>query len=100
MTNVVQIAAGSAVEQQIPWRAGPGGDYSFIVEMDSEKKSGDSDASDNTAVLDFKVAAKAGLNLAVSYRDLAFSPSPALEGSRSEERRVGKECRSRWSPYH
>src|SRR5256885_11174861 len=23
-----------------------------------------------------------------------------LEGSRSEERRVGKECRSRWSPYH
>ena len=22
------------------------------------------------------------------------------ESSRSEERRVGKECRSRWSPYH
>ena len=21
-------------------------------------------------------------------------------GLRSEERRVGKECRSRWSPYH
>ena len=27
-------------------------------------------------------------------RDLFFG------GSRSEERRVGKECRSRWSPYH
>src|SRR5688572_31182361 len=26
-----------------------------------------------------------------------FRPSP---GRRSEERRVGKECRSRWSPYH
>src|ERR1044072_6088169 len=27
--------------------------------------------------------------------------SPAHErASRSEERRVGKECRSRWSPYH
>src|SRR3712207_3166031 len=26
---------------------------------------------------------------------LVFSPS-----GRSEERRVGKECRSRWSPYH
>src|SRR2546422_11690414 len=28
---------------------------------------------------------------------------PAREaaiGARSEERRVGKECRSRWSPYH
>ena len=24
----------------------------------------------------------------------------AEEGYRSEERRVGKECRSRWSPYH
>ena len=23
-----------------------------------------------------------------------------VEAGRSEERRVGKECRSRWSPYH
>ena len=23
-----------------------------------------------------------------------------IEAKRSEERRVGKECRSRWSPYH
>ena len=23
-----------------------------------------------------------------------------VEKARSEERRVGKECRSRWSPYH
>ena len=23
-----------------------------------------------------------------------------VSSSRSEERRVGKECRSRWSPYH
>src|SRR2546429_3030255 len=25
---------------------------------------------------------------------------PGKAGKRSEERRVGKECRSRWSPYH
>src|SRR2546430_12699224 len=25
---------------------------------------------------------------------------PSLDVDRSEERRVGKECRSRWSPYH
>ena len=25
---------------------------------------------------------------------------PVLPLCRSEERRVGKECRSRWSPYH
>src|SRR2546429_10009608 len=34
-------------------------------------------------------------------QDLKASPSPIGErNTRSEERRVGKECRSRWSPYH
>ena len=28
------------------------------------------------------------------------SVEPTLQEVRSEERRVGKECRSRWSPYH
>src|SRR2546426_11144949 len=28
------------------------------------------------------------------------SPNPVFRRVRSEERRVGKECRSRWSPYH
>src|SRR3712207_7857080 len=28
------------------------------------------------------------------------SPSSSAAAARSEERRVGKECRSRWSPYH
>src|SRR2546422_7224639 len=28
------------------------------------------------------------------------TPMSAVNGPRSEERRVGKECRSRWSPYH
>src|SRR3989475_4943515 len=31
---------------------------------------------------------------------LTMSAVPANTLSRSEERRVGKECRSRWSPYH
>ena len=29
-----------------------------------------------------------------------FSSVQSLSCVRSEERRVGKECRSRWSPYH
>ena len=33
------------------------------------------------------------------YIELAELDQQAHE-SRSEERRVGKECRSRWSPYH
>src|SRR2546429_4264941 len=28
------------------------------------------------------------------------APQAVAPGFRSEERRVGKECRSRWSPYH
>ena len=41
-----------------------------------------------------------------SCSDLAFGDSflekaPGVDVTvRSEERRVGKECRSRWSPYH
>ena len=34
---------------------------------------------------------------------ILFNPlslAATLESYRSEERRVGKECRSRWSPYH
>ena len=31
------------------------------------------------------------------YNLLGIYPA---NGVRSEERRVGKECRSRWSPYH
>ena len=35
------------------------------------------------------------------YMPFAFTElGVAMLSSRSEERRVGKECRSRWSPYH
>ena len=35
-----------------------------------------------------------------TYAMAATMIGGAVIGSRSEERRVGKECRSRWSPYH
>src|SRR5256885_10784163 len=49
--------------------------------------------------------ALSGLRLVKVTRDLLdgnFGGEVALsaETCRSEERRVGKECRSRWSPYH
>src|SRR5574341_2559946 len=34
-----------------------------------------------------------------AWREL-FVLLPLEDANRSEERRVGKECRSRWSPYH
>src|SRR2546430_12699172 len=36
---------------------------------------------------------------ALEQRQTIFAPTQEFD-PRSEERRVGKECRSRWSPYH
>ena len=40
------------------------------------------------------------LEEATAKRYLPAAKLSKLKSSRSEERRVGKECRSRWSPYH
>src|SRR5215216_1783010 len=37
---------------------------------------------------------------ACAGRSLGYTFFLSVSGRRSEERRVGKECRSRWSPYH
>src|SRR5687768_11850137 len=69
----------------------------------------------NADALEAKIAAVEALAEAMPYNenkegehgDLATQPRPgkAVEpedpsATRSEERRVGKECRSRWSPEH
>src|SRR2546429_4387457 len=41
-----------------------------------------------------------GVFVIVAAALLVAAVSVAALGPRSEERRVGKECRSRWSPYH
>ena len=49
---------------------------------------------------------KKGENAKVAVRNIRRDAMDAIkkkgkeDGIRSEERRVGKECRSRWSPYH
>src|SRR5256885_5554115 len=35
-----------------------------------------------------------------AHRRISAAAAHYNTGGRSEERRVGKECRSRWSPYH
>src|SRR2546430_13643965 len=52
--------------------------------------------SDNLARTTGRSAAQALVRL----RDYLNSIRQNLPGHRSEERRVGKECRSRWWPYH
>ena len=61
-------------------------------------------------VLIFMIVAALGIPMTTfGFKIVRGSESPGLKGDsnfnngnddRSEERRVGKECRSRWSPYH
>ena len=52
----------------------------------------------------YKQARRVGFSITETGKELARRPyGPGQHGKdrkRSEERRVGKECRSRWSPYH
>src|SRR5258708_10834991 len=48
-----------------------------------------------------EIAKESGaLTVAVVTKPFAFEGIRRMQSARSEERRVGKECRSRWSPYH
>ena len=40
------------------------------------------------------------LSAGMHLLDVQLAQTPEQRQIRSEERRVGKECRSRWSPYH
>ena len=44
----------------------------------------------------FELEESDSMTLFIALNELRDKQDP----SRSEERRVGKECRSRWSPYH
>ena len=51
--------------------------------------------------IDNQMAVIVGLQTAAADGDARAAALLAkILGERSEERRVGKECRSRWSPYH
>src|SRR5256885_13224029 len=55
-------------------------------------------------VVAWAVAARTAMQTAARARTstepLRMLTLPEIGTGRSEERRVGKECRSRWSPYH
>ena len=52
------------------------------------------------ADMDFRTAPSVIEALEKRVQHGIFGYSKVPDAYRSEERRVGKECRSRWSPYH
>ena len=49
----------------------------------------------------FEIIAMRGENrIPLLYESAGIKKLISICSNRSEERRVGKECRSRWSPYH
>src|SRR5256886_13795080 len=76
----------------------------YIAKLEGEARGGTKQANFNAAMGHHAAASFEILHgdmehaLADERTALIYAPEePAL---RSEERRVGKECRSRWSPYH
>src|SRR3712207_4461515 len=53
-----------------------------------------------TPPLHFSIVLGVGGGAPATPENLLYMVHQLPEGSRSEERRVGKECRSRWAPYH
>ncbi|MBC3872944.1 CARDB domain-containing protein [Undibacterium flavidum] len=77
--RTVQIAAGSAVDQDVVWRAEFGGDLVFHVELDSDNILTEIDKTNNADQISFKVLEANGANLAVSFKDLVISPALNIE---------------------
>src|ERR1035441_62482 len=69
-----------------------GGMADRLVKVSARKQALSGDI--NTRMADI-LAAERGILLRAYMKDKA-----TMEQYRSEERRVGKECRSRWSPFH
>src|SRR5260370_40210298 len=80
-------AAGAASEEAFHFREAARHDKTFLV-IDL-----------NDVVEDFQIHGRGEEILANAFHNVGLGFG-GLPGLRSEERRVGKECRSRWSPYH
>src|SRR3712207_9036169 len=69
---------------------------SYTIDLTDKEAAG----FDKALAMYVEHATKTGGGSAGGRKRASSSAKPSSNGKRSEERRVGKECRSRWSPYH
>src|SRR5256886_4639150 len=55
---------------------------------------------DSSTLVDRLCSVERALDCVLDDREIGEQVRAGARRQRSEERRVGKECRSRWSPYH
>ena len=91
LETVSNDAAGNVKFSKLEFKKGQEGVHNYTVE---EVKGTDSTVAYDTM--------KATVAITVSHDGTAKAlvATVGAIADRSEERRVGKECRSRWSPYH
>jgi len=76
----VSLEAGETVLHTVAWRVDRLGDFTFTAEIDFADVIPELSEANNQAALPFTTQVEAGANLRVDFRDLSFSPTPALEG--------------------
>ena len=75
-------------------------DYNVAKVATTEDERDRKKPRSHEASLSFNVTENENKALIQVARSLNVSLNYLINNVRSEERRVGKECRSRWSPYH
>ena len=88
-TLALSVVAGRGARSEDAARAG----WSHLLEHMVFKGAGARSAQDIVEVIE---AEGGSINATTGYERTSYQ----VRALRSEERRVGKECRSRWSPYH
>jgi len=74
------IDAGQTQQYDIVWRPDLVGTVNFLVEIDPDNLVAELNEDNNLVSQAVSVQAGQGANIALSFRDLSFTPTPALEG--------------------
>ncbi len=74
------IDGGQSQQYDIVWRPDLVGNANFLVEIDPDNLVAELNETNNLVSQAVAVQAGQGANLALSFRDLSFTPTPALEG--------------------
>ena len=78
--NVLQLNAGQSVTRRLTWRASATGSAELRVTVDPANQIPETREDNNSATLDFTVAALTSADLTFVPDSLAFVPTPGLQG--------------------